>query len=87
MKLVFLAFVVGGVTYLVKHFLGQRYWIPIRPNANTRVETLPGDPNLGDILVFVCSECSYPRIQCHCGGSFCCCNSDMHIGCRMATRL
>jgi hypothetical protein len=27
----------------------EDYWIPIRPNANTRVETLPGAQNLGEI--------------------------------------
>lgn len=27
----------------------EDFWIPIRPNANTRVETLPGAQNLGEI--------------------------------------
>lgn len=27
----------------------EDYWIPIRPNANTRIETLPGAQNLGEI--------------------------------------
>ncbi len=27
----------------------EDYWIPIRPNSNTRVETLPGAQNLGEI--------------------------------------
>ena len=27
----------------------EDYWIPIRPNTNTRVETLPGAQNLGEI--------------------------------------
>ena len=27
----------------------EDYWIPIRPNGNTRVETLPGAQNLGEI--------------------------------------
>ncbi len=27
----------------------EDFWIPIRPNTNTRVETLPGAQNLGDI--------------------------------------
>ncbi len=27
----------------------EDYWIPIRPNANTRVETLPGAQNLGEV--------------------------------------
>ena len=27
----------------------EDYWIPIRPNANSRVETLPGAQNLGEI--------------------------------------
>lgn len=27
----------------------EDYWIPVRPNANTRVETLPGAQNLGEI--------------------------------------
>lgn len=27
----------------------EDYWIPIRPNVNTRVETLPGAQNLGEI--------------------------------------
>lgn len=27
----------------------EDYWIPLRPNANTRVETLPGAQNLGEI--------------------------------------
>lgn len=27
----------------------EDYWLPIRPNANTRVETLPGASNLGEI--------------------------------------
>jgi len=27
----------------------EDYWLPIRPNANTRIETLPGAQNLGEI--------------------------------------
>lgn len=27
----------------------EDYWIPVRPNSNTRVETLPGAQNLGEI--------------------------------------
>jgi hypothetical protein len=27
----------------------EDYWIPVRPNANTRIETLPGAQNLGEI--------------------------------------
>lgn len=27
----------------------EDYWIPIRPNANTRIDTLPGAQNLGEI--------------------------------------
>jgi hypothetical protein len=27
----------------------EDYWIPIRPNSNTRIETLPGAQNLGEI--------------------------------------
>jgi hypothetical protein len=27
----------------------EDYWVPIRPNSNTRVETLPGAQNLGEI--------------------------------------
>lgn len=27
----------------------EDYWIPMRPNANTRIETLPGAQNLGEI--------------------------------------
>jgi Bacteriophage T4-like portal protein (Gp20) len=27
----------------------EDYWVPIRPNANTRIETLPGAQNLGEI--------------------------------------
>lgn len=27
----------------------EDYWIPVRPNANTRVDTLPGAQNLGEI--------------------------------------
>lgn len=27
----------------------EDYWIPIRPNSNTRVETLPGAQNLGEV--------------------------------------
>jgi len=27
----------------------EDYWIPLRPNANTRIETLPGAQNLGEI--------------------------------------
>lgn len=27
----------------------EDYWIPIRPNSNTRIETLPGASNLGEI--------------------------------------
>lgn len=29
--------------------MDEDFWIPIRPNANTRVETLPGASNLGEI--------------------------------------
>jgi hypothetical protein len=29
--------------------IDEDFWIPIRPNANTRVETLPGASNLGEI--------------------------------------
>ena len=29
----------------------EDYWLPIRPNANTRIETLPGAQNLGEIDV------------------------------------
>lgn len=34
----------------------EDYWIPIRPNANTRIETLPGAQNLGEI-----DDCVYFR--------------------------
>lgn len=27
----------------------ENYWLPIRPNSNTRIETLPGAQNLGEI--------------------------------------
>lgn len=27
----------------------EDYWVPIRPNANTRIETLPGAQNLGEV--------------------------------------
>jgi len=27
----------------------EDYWLPVRPNANTRIETLPGAQNLGEI--------------------------------------
>lgn len=27
----------------------EDYWVPVRPNANTRIETLPGAQNLGEI--------------------------------------
>lgn len=29
--------------------IDEDYWVPIRPNTNTRVETLPGAQNLGEI--------------------------------------
>ena len=27
----------------------EDYWLPIRPNSNTRIDTLPGAQNLGEI--------------------------------------